>query len=165
MREFTEDLCASNATEVEPIIQSEGVLTQESESPGEQPIGKAGEHSKPMPGIRRDPRVSGGVVAVVLWALVRGIMSWSDRPRQGGARYYMWDKRIMRLLTILYIVGGAAALLAPESMGRFGRWVSDNPLYMRIDGMAGIALGVWLALREYRKEESPRPWWRRLVQG
>ena len=77
----------------------------------------------------------------------------------------MWDKRIMRLFTVLCIVGGAATFLAPESMGRFGRWVSDNPLYMRLDGMVGIALGVWLALREYRKEESPQPWWRRLFEG
>jgi hypothetical protein len=77
----------------------------------------------------------------------------------------VWDKRIMRLLTILYVVGGAAALLAPESMGRFGRWVSDNPLYMRIDGMVGIALGAWLALRQYREVEPPRPWWRRMLEG
>jgi hypothetical protein len=67
----------------------------------------------------------------------------------------MWDKRIMRLLAILYVVGGAAALLAPESMGRLARWVADNPLYMRLDGMVGIALGLWLTLRQYREEHPP----------
>lgn len=73
----------------------------------------------------------------------------------------MWDKRIMRSLSILYIVGGAAALLAPESMGRFGRWVVDNPRYMRLDGLLGLALGIWLALREHQEEEPPQPWYRR----
>lgn len=34
----------------EPARQSETVLTQEAESPGEQPTGTAGEHSGPMPG-------------------------------------------------------------------------------------------------------------------
>jgi len=77
----------------------------------------------------------------------------------------MWDKRIMRALAILYIVGGAAALVAPETMGRFGRWVADNPLYMRIDGIVGIALGIWLALRQYREEAPPQPWWCRLFEG
>jgi hypothetical protein len=67
----------------------------------------------------------------------------------------------MRLLAILYIVGGAVALLVPESMGRFARWVADNPLYMRLDGMAGIALGLWLALRQYREEQPPLPRWQR----
>ncbi|HEY6749961.1 MAG TPA: hypothetical protein VI027_01385 [Rubrobacteraceae bacterium] len=74
----------------------------------------------------------------------------------------MWDKRIMRLLAILYLLGGVAALLAPESMGKFGRWVADNPRYMRVDGMVGIALGLWLALRQYREEQRPTQprWWR-----
>jgi hypothetical protein len=30
----------------------------------------------------------------------------------------MWDKRIMRLLAIVYLVEGAVALLAPERMSR-----------------------------------------------
>ena len=74
----------------------------------------------------------------------------------------MWEKRIMRSLAILYIVGGGAALLVPESMGRLGRWVSDNPLYMRIDGLVGIALGILLALSQHQKEEAPQPRWRRI---
>jgi hypothetical protein len=86
------------------------------------------------------------------------------KPRTKEERL-MWDRVTMRLLTILYLVGGVAALLAPESMGRFGRWVADNPRYMRVDGMVGIALGVWLALRQYREGKPPRPWWRRLFEG
>jgi hypothetical protein len=77
----------------------------------------------------------------------------------------MWDKRMMRLLTIVYILGGAAALLAPESTGKFGRWIADNPRYMRLDGLLGIGLGIWLALREQPKEEPPQPWYRRWLGG
>jgi hypothetical protein len=64
----------------------------------------------------------------------------------------MWDKIIVRLLTVVYIVGGAAALFAPESVGKLSRWFADNPRYMRLDGIVGIALGIWLALRQYREE-------------
>ena len=64
----------------------------------------------------------------------------------------MWDKWIVRLLAGWFIVGGALALLFPESMGRFAHWFANNPLYMRLDGMLGIALGIWLALKQYRGE-------------
>jgi hypothetical protein len=64
----------------------------------------------------------------------------------------MLDKIIIRLLTIVYIVGGVAALFAPESVGKVSRWFADNPRYMRLDGVLGIGLGIWLALRQYREE-------------
>jgi hypothetical protein len=64
----------------------------------------------------------------------------------------MLDKIIIRLLTIVYIVGGAAALFAPESVGKVSLWFADNPRYMRLDGVLGIGLGIWLALRQYREE-------------
>jgi hypothetical protein len=76
----------------------------------------------------------------------------------------MWDKRIVRVLAGAYIGGGAATLLAPESMARFTRWFVNHPLYMRIDGLLVIALGVFLALREYREEAPPAPWWRRILR-
>jgi hypothetical protein len=47
-------------------------------------------------------------------------------------------------------------------MGRFARWFGNYPLYIRLDGIAVIALGTLLALREYREEESPPPWWRKI---
>ena len=74
----------------------------------------------------------------------------------------MWAKWIVRALAALYIVGGAATLLAPESMGRFTRWFGDHPLLMRLDAVLVMALGVLLALREYREEKPPPPWWRRI---
>jgi uncharacterized protein YjeT (DUF2065 family) len=65
----------------------------------------------------------------------------------------MWDKRIMKLLTTVHIVEGLALLLAPESMSKFTRWFADNPRYMRLGGIVGLALGIWLALRQYQAEE------------
>jgi hypothetical protein len=76
----------------------------------------------------------------------------------------MWTKRVVRGLAGVYIVGGAATLLAPATMGRFTRWFGNHPLYMRLDGIAVIALGVLLALREYREKEPPPPWWRRIFR-
>ena len=69
----------------------------------------------------------------------------------------MWYKWIVRVLAAVYIVGGAATLLTPESMGRFARWFANNPLYIRLDGIVLIALGALLALREYREEKPPSP--------
>jgi hypothetical protein len=74
----------------------------------------------------------------------------------------MWDKWIVRILAGAYIVGGAATLLAPESMARFTRWFANNPLYMRLDAIAVVGLGVFLAIREYREKEPPPPWWHRI---
>ena len=76
----------------------------------------------------------------------------------------MWTKWVVRVLAGAYIVGGAATLLTPETMCRFARWFGDHSLLMRLDGIALIALGTVLALREYREEEPP-PWWRRCFGG
>ena len=56
----------------------------------------------------------------------------------------MWDKWVVRILAGAYIVGGGATLVAPESMGRFARWFANNLLYMRLDAIAVIGLGVFL---------------------
>jgi len=74
----------------------------------------------------------------------------------------MRAKWIVRVLAVLYIVGGAATLIAPETMGRFTRWFGNQPLLMRLDAVLVIALGTVLALREYREEEPPPPWWKRM---
>ena len=46
----------------------------------------------------------------------------------------MWAKRIVRVLAGVYIVGGAAVLIVPESIARFTRWCVNQPLLMRLDG-------------------------------
>src|SRR5215213_8832563 len=68
--------------------------------------------------------------------------------REGGA---MWARWIVRVLAAVYIVGGVATLIAPESMARFTRWFANHPLLMRLDAVLIIALGTGLALREYRE--------------
>jgi uncharacterized protein YjeT (DUF2065 family) len=76
----------------------------------------------------------------------------------------MWDKRIMRVLAILYILEGLVAILAPKSMIRPTRWFVgflDNPRYMRFGGIIPLTIGVWFALRQYREEQPPQPWYRR----
>jgi hypothetical protein len=35
---------------------------------------------------------------------------------------------------------------------------------MRLDAIAVIGLGVFLAIREYREKEPPRPWWSRIFK-
>ena len=80
----------------------------------------------------------------------------------------MPDKGLMRFiqfLAIYTIVGGAAALLAPKSVGKLGRWFADNPRYMRLLGMVDIGIGVWLAQQLFQAEEPSQPWWRRMLEG
>jgi len=74
----------------------------------------------------------------------------------------MWAKWVVRVLAVVYIVGGVATLLAPEVMGRFTRWFGNHPLLMRLDAVLIMASGALLALREYRVEKPPPPWWRRI---
>ena len=80
----------------------------------------------------------------------------------------MWDKRIMRLLAIVYIVEGVVAILAPESMSRPTHWFVkfvDNPRNMRLGGIVPLALGIWLAFRQYQEDQPPQPWYRRCFGG
>jgi uncharacterized protein YjeT (DUF2065 family) len=80
----------------------------------------------------------------------------------------MWDKRIMRLLALVYIVEGVVAILAPESMSRPTHWfvkVVDNPRNMRLGGIVPLALGIWLAFRQYQEDQPPQPWYRRCFGG
>jgi uncharacterized protein YjeT (DUF2065 family) len=74
----------------------------------------------------------------------------------------MWDKWLPRLLAVVYIVEGIAALLAPESMSKFTtRWFVDNPRNMRLGGLLAIALGISLARSQYQQAQPPQPWYRR----
>ena len=73
--------------------------------------------------------------------------------------------RFIRFLTVYIIVGGAAALLAPDSVGKLSRWFADNPRYMRLVGILDIGLGIWLAQQQYQAEKHPQPWWRRAFRG
>lgn len=69
-------------------------------------------------------------------------------------------RRFTRFLAVYIIVGGAAALIAPNSVGKLSRWFADNPRYLRLVGLLDIGLGIWLAKQQYQ-EEPPQPWWRK----
>ena len=82
----------------------------------------------------------------------------------------MWTKRIIDLIAMMLIGDGALTLIAARDralVGRFGperlrkstSWQADHPSLMRLEGVVSMAVGVLLALRQYRK--SPPPWYKR----
>ena len=77
----------------------------------------------------------------------------------------MWTKRIMDIVAMLLIGDGALTLIGarnralvwrfgPEGLRKSASWQADHPLFMRLEGVGSIAVGILLALRQYR--EPPR---------
>ena len=75
----------------------------------------------------------------------------------------MWARRLKETFAIVTIGDGIVELLAPtehsllwdagpEGVRKAARFFADNPNYMRLLGLAQIAFGVWLALRQYSEE-------------
>lgn len=73
----------------------------------------------------------------------------------------MWKRRLLETFAILTIGDGLIEILAPREHSRlwsvgppFARriagWFAENPNVMRTLGVAQVAWGVWLALRQYR---------------
>ena len=73
----------------------------------------------------------------------------------------MWKKRFVETLAVLIIGDGGIEILAPRehsrlwmvgpsSVRRVADWFAENPNYMRVLGVIQVALGTWLALRQYR---------------
>lgn len=73
----------------------------------------------------------------------------------------MWKSRFVETLAVLAIGDGWIEILAPREhsrlwevgppiIRRIANWFVENPHYMRILGLAQVALGTWLALRQYR---------------
>jgi hypothetical protein len=73
-----------------------------------------------------------------------------------------WVRRMKESLAILTVGDGAIELVSPrehsllwevgpESTRKVARFFAENPNYMRLIGAAQIALGLWLALRQYRE--------------
>jgi hypothetical protein len=62
--------------------------------------------------------------------------------------------------------GGAEILYELETAFRENSWPSDDflydaehDLYMRLEAIASIGIGVWLGLRQY--QDPSRPWYQR----
>ena len=73
-----------------------------------------------------------------------------------------WARRTKETFAIVTIGDGLIELISPrehfllwetgpESVRKIARFCADNPNYMRLIGAAQIALGLWLALRQYRE--------------
>lgn len=73
----------------------------------------------------------------------------------------MWKERFVETLAILAIGDGCIEILAPRehsrlwvvgpsSIRRIANWFAERPNYMRGLGVFQVALGTWLALRQYR---------------
>ena len=82
----------------------------------------------------------------------------------------MWAKRGKDLIAIWLIGDGVLTVIAPHQRALLWRlgperlrkstlWQANHPFFMRLEGIASIGIGVWLALRQYR--ETPRPWYQR----
>jgi hypothetical protein len=83
----------------------------------------------------------------------------------------LWAKRIKDLIAMLLVGDGVLTLVGarqrallwrfgPQRLRKSTDWQADHPLYVRLEGIASIGIGVWLALRQYR-EAPPQPWYRR----
>ena len=81
----------------------------------------------------------------------------------------MWAKRIKDLIAMLLVGDGVLTLIGarnrallwrfgPERLRKSTSWQADHPLYMRLEGIASIGIGVWLALRQYRETPRSRYW-------
>ena len=73
-----------------------------------------------------------------------------------------WARRTKETFAIVTIGDGLIELISPrehfllwetgpEGVRKIARFCADNPNYMRLIGAAQIALGLWLALRQYRE--------------
>lgn len=73
----------------------------------------------------------------------------------------MWKRRLTEAFAIVTLGDGLIEFLAPreharlwvvgpDSTRRVGTWFAEKPDRMRVLGAAQVALGLWLALRQYR---------------
>ena len=74
----------------------------------------------------------------------------------------MWIKRINDVVAMLLIGDGTLTLIGareralvwrfgPEGLRNSTSWQAEHPGFMRLEGVASIATGVWLALGQYRE--------------
>ena len=75
----------------------------------------------------------------------------------------MWSRRLKETFAVITVGDGVIELLAPrehsllwdvgpEGVRKVVRYFAENPNHLRLIGAAQIALGLWIALRQYRDE-------------
>ena len=80
----------------------------------------------------------------------------------------MWTNRAKDLIAAFLVGNGVLDSIAPRRrvflwvFGPIGLrklilWFADHPTAMRLQGIATVGIGIWLALRQYR--EAPRSSW------
>ena len=78
----------------------------------------------------------------------------------------MWTKRAGDLIAAFVVGNGVLDLVAPRQRGflwvfgpeqsrKLTLWFADHPTAMRLQGIARVGTGLWLASRQYR--EVPQP--------
>ena len=84
----------------------------------------------------------------------------------------MWTKRAGDLMAAFVVGNGVLDLIAPRQRGFlwiFGPeglrkrtlWFADHPTAMRLQGIAKVGTGIWLALKQYREAPQPSSWQQR----
>jgi len=74
----------------------------------------------------------------------------------------MWQRRLKETLAMAIVGDGVVEIIAPrrhsllwetgpEAARKTARFFADNPNLMRALGAAEVALGIWLALRQYEE--------------
>ena len=80
----------------------------------------------------------------------------------------MWTRRAEDLIAAFVLGNGMLDLIAPrqrvflwvfgpQRLRKLMLWFADHPTARRLQGIARVGIGIWLALRQYR--ETPQPSW------
>ena len=78
----------------------------------------------------------------------------------------MWTKRAGDLIAAFVVGNGVLDLVAPRQRGflwvfgpeqsrKLALWFADHPTAMRLQGLARVGTGIWLASRQYREVSQP----------
>ncbi len=85
----------------------------------------------------------------------------------------MWTKRAGDLIAAFVLGNGVLDLIAPRQRvflwvrrpiglrKKLTLWFADHPTAMRLQGIAKVGTGIWLALKQYREAPQPSSWHQR----
>ena len=84
----------------------------------------------------------------------------------------MWTKRAGDLIAAFVVGNGVLDLIAPRQrvflwvrrpigLRKLTLWFADHPTAMRLQGIAKVGTGIWLALKQYREAPQTSSWHQR----